>query len=145
MAIDKGKAERIRNAVSDRYGNWDFKKGKFTEKGEKLTKRAVRMIAKRESPDVENLKDKVSDRHNTWDFKRGNFTTKGLKMINKAKGMYHVKEEETMDPVTEGIKNVLDGNLEQMRQNFNQALAQKAVEKIEEKKLEIASNYFGIK
>lgn len=53
--------------------------------------------------------------------------------------------EETMDPVTEGIKNVLDGNLEQMRQNFNQALAQKAVEKIEEKKLEIASNYFGIK
>ena len=51
--------------------------------------------------------------------------------------------EETMDPVTEGIKNVLEGNLEQMRQNFNQALAQKAVEKIEEKKLEISSNYFG--
>lgn len=61
--------------------------------------------------------------------------------VTLRKGM----NEETMDPVTEGIRNVLDGNLEQMRQNFNQALAQKAVEKIEEKKLEIASNYFGIK
>lgn len=53
--------------------------------------------------------------------------------------------EETMDPIRSGIQNVLEGNLEQMRQNFNQALAQKAVEKLEEKKLEIASNYFGIK
>lgn len=54
-------------------------------------------------------------------------------------------KEETMDPIRSGIQNVLEGNLEQMRQNFNQALAQKAVEKLEEKKLEIASNYFGIK
>lgn len=52
-------------------------------------------------------------------------------------------KEDKMDPVREGIKNILEGNLEKMRQNFNQALAQKAVEKLEEKKLEIASSYFG--
>lgn len=54
-------------------------------------------------------------------------------------------KEETMDPITNGIENVVDGDLEAMRQNFQQALAQKAVEKLEEKKLEIASMYFGIK
>jgi hypothetical protein len=54
-------------------------------------------------------------------------------------------KEETMNPITAGIKNIQEGNLEEMRQKFNQALAQKAVEKLEEKKLEIASNYFGIK
>lgn len=50
-----------------------------------------------------------------------------------------------MNPIKEAIVNIQEGNLEQMRQNFTTALAQKAVEKLEEKKLEIASNYFGIK
>lgn len=41
------------------------------------------------------------------------------------------------------VENLQDGKLEEMRQNFNSALAQKAVKKLEEKKLEIASDYFG--
>jgi len=54
-------------------------------------------------------------------------------------------KEETMDPIRQAIEDIQQGNLEQMRQNLSQALAQKAVDKLEEKKLEIASTYFGIK
>lgn len=58
----------------------------------------------------------------------------------------HSKEklkEEAMNPITEAIKAIREGNLDEMRNQFNKALAQKAVEKLEEKKLEIASTYFG--
>lgn len=50
-----------------------------------------------------------------------------------------------MNTIKEAIKNIQEGKLEEMRQNFSAALSQKAVEKLEEKKLEIASNYFGTK
>jgi hypothetical protein len=54
-------------------------------------------------------------------------------------------KEETMNPITAGIKNIQEGNLERMRQNFNDALSRKAAEALQEKKLEVATNYFGQK
>lgn len=50
-----------------------------------------------------------------------------------------------MNPIKEAIVDIQENNLEQMRQNFSTALSRKAVEKLEERKLEIASAYFGIK
>lgn len=47
--------------------------------------------------------------------------------------------------VKEAINNILEGNLDAMRQNFSNALSTKAVEKLEERKIEIAKNYFGEK
>lgn len=51
--------------------------------------------------------------------------------------------EETMDPIQEGIQSIQEKNLEGMRNSFNDALSRKAAEALQEKKLEIASSYFG--
>ena len=48
-----------------------------------------------------------------------------------------------MEPISTGIKALQEKNLEEMRSNFNEALARKAAEALQEKKLEIASSYFG--
>jgi hypothetical protein len=48
-----------------------------------------------------------------------------------------------MNPIQAGIKNIQEGNLEQMRAKFNDELSRKAAESLQEKKLEVASNYFG--
>jgi hypothetical protein len=45
--------------------------------------------------------------------------------------------------VKEAIYNILENNLDDMRQNFSATLTAKAVERLEEKKIEIAENYFG--
>lgn len=37
----------------------------------------------------------------------------------------------------------MEGNLDGMRAEFSNALSTKAVEKLEERKIEIAKNYFG--
>lgn len=47
--------------------------------------------------------------------------------------------------IKNAIDNILENNLESMRQNFSSALTTKAVEKLEERKIEIAKNYFGKK
>lgn len=47
--------------------------------------------------------------------------------------------------VKEAIKNIREKKLEQMKENFNAALTNKAVGKLEEKKIEIAKSYFGKK
>jgi hypothetical protein len=47
--------------------------------------------------------------------------------------------------IQEAIKNILEKKLEQMRENFNAALTTKAMQKLEEKKIDIAQNYFGKK
>lgn len=55
-------------------------------------------------------------------------------------------EETTMekqDMVAEAINNILEGNLENMRQNLFDVLQETAIEKLEERKKEIASNYFA--
>ena len=45
--------------------------------------------------------------------------------------------------IKRALDNILEGNLDVMRQNFSSALTTKAVEKLEERKIEIAQNYFG--
>jgi hypothetical protein len=56
------------------------------------------------------------------------------------------KEESTMDTkniVNEALDNILDNNLVEMKQNLLTVLQEKVNEKLEEKKKEIASNYFA--
>lgn len=45
--------------------------------------------------------------------------------------------------IKRAIDSILENNLDEMRNNFNSALTAKAVEKLDEKKIEIAKNYFG--
>jgi hypothetical protein len=45
--------------------------------------------------------------------------------------------------IKRALDNILEGNLDEMRQNFSSALTTKSVEKLEERKIEIAKNYFG--
>lgn len=62
---------------------------------------------------------------------------------SKALGANKDLKEENMEPISTGIKALQEKNLEEMRSNFNEALARKAAEALQEKKLEIASSYFG--
>lgn len=45
--------------------------------------------------------------------------------------------------VNKAIDGILTRNLDEMRTNFNNAITTKAVERLEERKIEIAQNYFG--
>lgn len=45
--------------------------------------------------------------------------------------------------VNKALQNILEGKLDDMRSNFSSALSTKAVEKLEERKIEIAQAYFG--
>jgi hypothetical protein len=45
--------------------------------------------------------------------------------------------------IKSALRDIMENNLDSMRQNFSAALSEKAVEKLEEKKIEIAQNYFG--
>jgi hypothetical protein len=45
--------------------------------------------------------------------------------------------------VNKALNNILEGKLDEMRTNFSNALSTKAVEKLEERKMDIAKNYFG--
>ena len=45
--------------------------------------------------------------------------------------------------INRAIENIFEGKLDEMRQNFSAAITSKAVEKLEERKIEIAENYFG--
>lgn len=41
------------------------------------------------------------------------------------------------------VKYIMEGKLDQMKSELNVALSEKAVQKLEEKKVEIAKSYFG--
>jgi hypothetical protein len=45
--------------------------------------------------------------------------------------------------VNKALDSILEGKLDEMRSNFSSALSTKAVEKLEERKIEIAQKYFG--
>ena len=45
--------------------------------------------------------------------------------------------------VNKALDSILAGKLDEMRTEFSNALATKAVEKLEERKIDIAKNYFG--
>lgn len=48
-----------------------------------------------------------------------------------------------MNYIKEALSNIIEGNLDAMRQNFSSALMEKAVQKLEEKKIDIAESYFA--
>lgn len=50
-----------------------------------------------------------------------------------------------MNRINEALKNIVNKNLDEMRNNFNASISQKAVQRLDEKKQEIAQNYFGQK
>lgn len=45
--------------------------------------------------------------------------------------------------IKEAIQNILDKKLDEMKQNLEAAITEKAIEKLEEKKIEIAQGYFA--
>lgn len=45
--------------------------------------------------------------------------------------------------VNKALENILENRLDDMRTNFTNALTTKAVEKLEERKIDIAQQYFG--
>ena len=47
-----------------------------------------------------------------------------------------------MNPVETAIDNILEKNLQSMKENISMALSQKAAEALEEKKVEMAATYF---
>lgn len=47
--------------------------------------------------------------------------------------------------IKDGLQSILDNRLDAMRDAFSAALTAKAVEKLEERKVTIAQNYFGKK
>ena len=48
-----------------------------------------------------------------------------------------------MSSIKSALNSILENNLDSMRQNFSAAITEKAVQKLEERKIEIAKNYFG--
>lgn len=47
--------------------------------------------------------------------------------------------------VKQAIFNIAESKLDEMKDNFKKALAQKAAEKLEEMKVDMATNFFGEK
>lgn len=47
--------------------------------------------------------------------------------------------------IKEALKNIQEKKFDLMKENFNSVLVQKAAEKLEEMKVELASSYFGKK
>ena len=45
--------------------------------------------------------------------------------------------------IKDGLQSILNNRLDSMRDHFSNALTTKAVDRLEERKVEIASNYFG--
>jgi hypothetical protein len=56
-----------------------------------------------------------------------------------------VKEDlmDTKEQIHEAIGNIMDENLHEIKENFLAVLQEKAIEKLEERKKEIAANYFA--
>jgi hypothetical protein len=48
-----------------------------------------------------------------------------------------------MNNIKQALSNIIEGNLDEMRQNFTSALMEKAVQKLEERKIIIAESYFA--
>lgn len=46
--------------------------------------------------------------------------------------------------IQKAIASISEKKLDEMKQNFSAAITQKAVERLEERKIEIAQNYFGM-
>lgn len=52
---------------------------------------------------------------------------------------------ETKTNIKEAINSMIQGNLDAMRNQLSEALSKKAVTQLDERKIDIAKNYFGNK
>ena len=52
-------------------------------------------------------------------------------------------EDNRNNSIIEGLEKILEQDLDGMRNAFSAAITERAVEKLEEKKVEIAKSYFG--
>lgn len=59
------------------------------------------------------------------------------------KTIYEETKMDTKDHINEALDNILENNLNEMRDHLLAALQEKAMEKLEEKKKDIAANYFA--
>jgi coenzyme F420-reducing hydrogenase beta subunit len=50
---------------------------------------------------------------------------------------------DTKEHINEALDNILENNLSEMKEHLLAALQEKAMEKLEEKKKDIAANYFA--
>jgi hypothetical protein len=57
--------------------------------------------------------------------------------------IYEVTKMENKDLINEALTNILENNLVDMKENLLITLQEKAIEKLEERKKEIAANYFA--
>lgn len=108
----------------------------------------ARNITKKSSKEQDELSAKIKAKRKMTAAEKERLDTLGNRASDPVRaGRRYLQgiHEENMNTIKEAIKNIQEGKLEEMRQNFSAALSQKAVEKLEEKKLEIASNYFGTK
>ena len=54
-----------------------------------------------------------------------------------------LKEMDKKETINEALENILENNLDAMRANFMAVLEEKAIERLDERKKEIAEDYFG--
>lgn len=46
--------------------------------------------------------------------------------------------------IQKAIANIAEKRLDEMKENFSAAITEKAVQRLEERKIEIAQSYFGV-
>lgn len=80
-------------------------------------------------------------------FRQGKAPSKTLsRAINKKfieSGNKKETKMDTKEKINEALDNILENNLVDMKENFLAILQEKAIERLEEKKKDIAENYFG--
>ena len=82
----------------------------------------------------------------TWGKRQKGITTAIKKLTDVTEGITHTIHEETKmsnELIKEAIENIAEDNLSEMKENLMLALQEKAMEKLEERKKEIAANYFA--
>ena len=98
-------------------------------------------IADKSEKESDELSAKIQAKRKMTATEKNRLDSLGNRASGKAGKRYLTgMREENMEPISTGIKALQEKNLEEMRSNFNEALARKA---LQEKKLEIASSYFG--
>jgi hypothetical protein len=141
---------------SDHHGTWVDKDMALDEVFDKTPKgrEKLKKYFKSAIDDVANMQHRVgqydamrdyeglnddSKADLAWHAKTARNRSIGLKRVIKNK-----LEEETMDNDLSllGLMNAVEGNLEEMMQNFSDRLSQKAAEALEEKKSELAYTIF---
>jgi hypothetical protein len=163
----QGAAKVPVNELKDEtYGSYIGKASKSRKKSLEGSKPDIKTWAKREHgirTAIKKLTSEAGSQDKDWDetqtpFREqqdvSNLDTRSHLHLNKpdtkyapgAAGITHTIHEETkMDNelINEAIENIMEDNLVAMKDNLMVALQEKAIEKLEERKKDIAANYFA--